>query len=164
MARKRQLVLEDVTIIWPNFRGAATQWNEPGNRYFNIAFEPGELTDSLLADGWHLKLQTPDNDRDPFYILEVAVRFDNYPPKVVKVGAVTGNQVQLTADTVEILDSANLLRVDVELNPHSWTVNGRSGIKAYLTSLWAVVEESPLELKWTSELADWEPGTPIFGD
>lgn len=158
------LVLEDITILWPNFRGERSQYNQAGDRSFHIAFDADDPTvPDLIAEGWNVR-ERETRDGHPFYALEVAVKFENWPPSILQIGEITGNKTRLTADTVELLDTADYGRVDVELSPYRWDVNGRQGTKAYLRTMYVFVKESPLEIKYAEALVDWEPGTPIFGD
>jgi hypothetical protein len=55
---------------------------------------------------------------------------------------------------VEMLDWVDIDTADVTLNPYPWAVNGKSGIKAYLQSLFLKIEEDYLQLKWTSIVED----------
>jgi hypothetical protein len=64
------------------------------------------------------------------------------------------NKNPLDESMVHILDHVDLKTVDVILNPYSWDVDGNEGIKAYLDTLYVIIEENFLDLKYE----DW--GTP----
>lgn len=142
MARIRPVNLEDVRIGFKNFEGKETPYNRKGDRSFAVFLNndnPNNPTaEDLAAEGWNVKFPKenhervdPDEEtRDPF--ISVAVSVDNYPANVFIIS--NGNPTRLTADEIAMLDWAELEQVDVVLRPYEWSVNGNSGIKAYLKS------------------------------
>jgi hypothetical protein len=65
-------------------------------------------------------------------------------------------QTRLDEDTVEQLDWIDVAtdektgapKCDLIVRPYTWEVSGRSGIKAYLQSLYVTIEEDDLERKY----------------
>ena len=49
---------------------------------------------------------------------------------------------KLTEDIIECLDWADMLHVDLVLNPYPWDINNKSGIKAYLQTMSVDIEPS----------------------
>ena len=54
-------------------------------------------------------------------------------------------------DQVETLDWVDIINVDMIVRPYEWTVNGKTGVKAYLQSMYVTIEEDPLELKYAMD-------------
>lgn len=54
----------------------------------------------------------------------------------------------LGEDEIELLDWADIKMVDMIVRPYEWAVNGKTGIKAYLQSIFVTIEEDALELKY----------------
>ena len=47
-----------------------------------------------------------------------------------------------------MVDLADMKNVDVLINPFEWNVNGNTGVKAYLKSIFITLNEDELELKY----------------
>lgn len=134
------VVIEDAHLIWKNFSGEETQFNRAGNRNFNVIIDNPEFAEELIKKGWNVKeKQARDEGDEPYYVLACAISFKIRPPKIM---AYTGhNKAELHEDTIGMLDYADIVNVDLELNGSRWEVNGRSGIKAYVNELHVVIDE-----------------------
>ena len=49
-----------------------------------------------------------------------------------------------------MLDYADMAKVDLMLNPYTYNVNGRSGVKAYLKAIYVTIRMDALEEKYAS--------------
>lgn len=148
MAEATQVVLEDVRLLFRNFEGREGQYNREGDRSFNIALDPqtaAELDDA----GWNVRYSDPKEEGDePLSRLEVAVNFRGKPPTIVTIGEVSKKRTRHDQHSAFALDHMDIVSADVIINPYHWNVSGNSGVKAYLESLYVIVREDPLELKY----------------
>lgn len=141
------LIMENAKIRFRNFAGRPDEYTREGDRSFALVIEDEDLANKLREDGWNVKMRLPKEEgAEPWYYLKVKVNFNGVPPKVVEV--TSRNRVALNEDTVGILDTAELKSVDVEVSPYHWEVGGRSGITAYLKTLYATIEEDPFAAKY----------------
>lgn len=146
------LIMENAKIRFRNFSGRPDEFTREGDRSFALVIEDEDLANKLKEDGWNVRMRMPKNDgEDPWYYLKVKVNFGGFPPKIIEV--TSRNRVPLNEETVGILDSAELKSVDVEISPYHWEIGGRSGITAYLKTMYATIEEDPFAAKY--ELTDF---------
>lgn len=138
MARNN-LTIEDAKIFWKNFSGRGSTYNAEGSRNFCVEIDP-ETAEAMKADGWNIKYSKPREEGDePQPYIQVTVKYGDYPPKIYMV--TSRNQTLLDEDTVGELDRAEIEKVDLIINGFSWTVNGKSGIKAYCKTMYVTIAE-----------------------
>jgi hypothetical protein len=145
--RLQPVVLQERRILFRNFSGAEGQYNAKGKRNFNVLLEQDEAV-AMKADGWNVKyLMAREEGEEDQPRLEVAVNFaGRNPPLVVLI--TTRGRTTLTEDMVSLLDWADIIKVDMIIRPYEWEVNGRTGVKAYLKSIYVTIREDELELKY----------------
>jgi len=140
------LEIENARITYRNFSGAEGKFNPKGRRNFCV-FIDDELAKTLIKDGWNVRFLKPrDEDEMPQPYLQIIVNFDNVPPKIILLK--TKKKVDLTEDSVGILDWAEIVNVDLIIKPYIWEVNGKSGVKGYLKSMYVTIEEDRFESKY----------------
>lgn len=146
------VMMEGVRIIFRNFAGKEGQYNREGDRNFGVVIDEA-VAQELTEDGWNVKWLKPregdavEEGEEPQAWLPVAVKFDGpRPPRVVLI--TSRNRTHLDEASVETLDWVDITNVDLIVRPYPWTVNNKSGIKAYLQSLYVTIEEDPLEAKY----------------
>lgn len=144
--KPNKLVIEDAQIRFKNFSGAAGLYNAEGDRNFCL-FIDDQLADALRRDFWNVKTLKPKEEGDPpqAYI-EVKVNYANKPPRVFLVTS-RGKKL-LTESQVGMVDWAEIVTVDLTVNPSVWNVNGKEGVKAYLQSMFVTIVEDPTEMKY----------------
>lgn len=147
------LIMEDVRIIFRNFKGEEGMYNRAGARNFAVVL-PKDVAEQLANDGWNVKLlkaRPDDEDDTPTPYLSVAVEFDKgRPPTIKMIGTSSGKSTNLDRDLVDVLDSVDIAKVDVTVRPYDWEVNGNTGRKAYLQGLYVHIIEDPLQLKYAN--------------
>ena len=170
------ILIQDAKIIFRNFVGEKRRFNAQGDRNFHVVLEDEAIIDLLLKDGWNLKPFKPRTDDEEFipgYHMEVAINFESsQPPKIVMVtetivqdpSSPDGNKqirkgLILSEETVGLLDSAEIINCDLEIRPYNWGPddNGKSGIKAYLKTLYATIKSDPFADKYRDVILANDP-------
>lgn len=147
MAERNDTVLmEDARIIFRNFAGKEGQFNREGDRNFCVTLD-SDVATRMEADGWNIKyLKAREEGDERQAYIQVSVGYKNRPPRVVMI--TSRGRTDVPEELIEILDWADLRTVDLILNPYHWNVSGKSGIKAYLKSIFVTIAEDALELKY----------------
>jgi len=146
------LTIENAHIMWRNFEGAAKKFNAKGLRNFHVRLET-PVAQKLEADGWNVRWHDPKEEGDEAWAsIKVAVRFDNYPPRIVLITGKNKKGTLIDEDTVYILDTAEIENVDLKLTASPWSVQGKSGYKAYLSKMFVTLSESDLESKYMTAM------------
>lgn len=148
MASDDTVLMEGVSIVFRNFAGKEGPYNKEGDRNFAVLLDES-VAKMMADDGWNVKWLKPrEDDEDgvdqPY--LPVSLRYDVFPPNVTLV--TSGNRTQLDEDTVEMLDFSDIISVDLIVRPYTWTVNGKTGIKAYVKTMFVTIEEDELVKKY----------------
>lgn len=141
-------MFENVRIIFKNFAGEQTQYNRAGDRNFCVVIEDLDVAQKMRDDGWNIKYLPPlDEDGEETAYLPVAVSFANQPPTIVLLSS--RGRTQLDESTISTLDHADIENVDLIVNPYNWEVNGKSGVKAYVKSMYVTIHEDALARKYS---------------
>jgi len=145
------LVMEDARIVFRNFAGAEGMYNREGDRNFCVLLDE-PLAQDMMADGWNIKRLKPRDDAEigTAYI-QVSVGFKGRPPIMAMI--TSKGRINLEEADCVLLDWADILVADLIIRPYHWNVSGKTGVKAYLKSIFITINEDFLELKY----ADVEP-------
>jgi hypothetical protein len=149
MPAENTVLMEGVRLVFRNFTGKEGQYNREGDRNFGVIL-PDNVAEAMLTDGWNVKyLQPREEDEDDTQTpwLPVKVGYGKgRPPKIMLV--TDRGRTALTEDTVEMLDWADITNVDLIVRPYHYEVHGRTGIAAYVQSMYVTIEEDALERKY----------------
>lgn len=140
------ILLENVRIVQRNFAGKEGQYNSEGERNFLVLLDP-DIAERMIDDGWLVKYFKPAPDtgeRQAF--LQVKVFFGIYPPRINMI--TSRGRTPVHESEIELLDWVDIRTVDLVLRPNNWSINGKSGKKAYLKTMYITIEEDELEQKY----------------
>lgn len=147
MPNDGMLVMEDARIVFRNFAGKEGRYNREGDRNFCVLLDDN-VAKQMERDGWNIKALRAREEGDPEQpYIQVTIGFKIRPPRIVMITS-QGRSV-LEEDMIEILDWVDIKSVDLTIRPYEWSVNGKHGLKAYLKTLYVIIHEDPLDLKWS---------------
>ncbi len=142
----RKLSVENAKIIFRNFSGKESKFNRAGDRNFSVVFDR-EQGEELRDEGWNLKILAPrDEYEEASYAMPVKVQFGKFPPKIYLISGRT--RQTLNEDTISCLDYAEIENVDIIIRPYNWEVNGKTGVKAYVHTMYVTIEEDRFASKY----------------
>ena len=144
---RKNLSVEDARIGFRNFSGKEGKFNPKGKRNFCV-FLDKENAEDLNKDGWNIRWlepRNPDDERQAY--LQVAVSFEHFPPKILLI--TSHNKTELSEDNIDILDWAEIERVDLIIRPYNWKLDsGKEGVKAYAKAMYITIVEDEFEAKY----------------
>lgn len=142
----KNIVIENARIAFRNFSGKEGRFNPAGRRNFCV-FLDSEVAEGLQNDGWNIKWLKPRNeDEESQAYMQVSVSYDNIPPKMILI--TQKGKTQLDEASVNILDWAEIENVDLIIRPYNWDVNGKTGVKAYVKSMYVTLVEDEFDSKY----------------
>jgi len=145
------ITIENARIGFRNFSGKEGKYNPVGRKNFCV-FLDRDLAQTLEKDGWNVRWLKPRDEQDDEQgYLQVAVNFDNIPPKIIMITS-KGKSV-LDEESVSLLDWAEIKEIDLIIRPYNWvlqegTRNEKRGVKAYVKSMYITIVEDEFESKY----------------
>lgn len=145
--RMDNVLLENARIMFRNFSGKEGKYNKEGDRNF-VIFLDDDIANQMARDGWNIKQlkAREDDEGEPQSYIQIAVGFKGRPPTIFMV--TSRGKTPLGEEEVSILDWVQIATTDVIIRPYNWSVNGNTGVKAYLKSIFVTIEEDALDLKY----------------
>lgn len=151
------VTIENAQLVLKNFTGKEGEFNAEGDRNTGVIL-PEELALAMREDGWPVKqFRSREEGEEGSYWIPASVKYrgrngaEVRPPRIVMLTNTKHglNRTALGEKEVEMLDWADIKTADIIIRPYEYTVSGRSGVKAYVQSLFVTVELDELELKYS---------------
>lgn len=156
-APKGILQIDDARICFRNFRGEGSMYNNEGDRNFSLVIPDNDIAEALQNDkneygvGWNVKIKAPREEGDqPFMHMLVKVKYtDRSKPRAYLISG--KNRVELTEDTIGMLDDIDIRSVDLDIRPYDG--EGRFGPHrtAYLQSIYVTQEVDRFAARFAEE-------------
>lgn len=157
---KLEVRIDNARIAFRNFAGAEGKFNPAGNRNFCV-FLNTDIAKKMENDGWNVRWLEGRED-DPQPMISVKLNFGNYPPKIVLVS--DGKLSLLTEENVNVLDFAELDKIDLILRGYNWEFSGKKGIKAYLKTGYFTLTVDELAKRYSEALDSAQESVGGCGD
>lgn len=149
------VVMEGVRLIFRNFTGKEGPYNQEGARNFGVIL-PENIAEAMAADGWNVKRLNPSEEEKEEGIetgppwLPVKINYERgRPPKIILVTDEGRKRTILDEETINDLDWVEIINVDLIVRPYHYDVGGRTGVAAYVQTMYVTIEEDPLDRKYS---------------
>ena len=147
MPNVNNINIEGANIIWKNFSGERDKFN-PGKRGFSVVIDDAVRADELKQEGWNVKerpLQEGADASEQEWTLPVKLNMNRY----TQVWLIVGNhKTLLDENTVAQLDVVDFVNCDISIRPYEWEMGGRTGITAYVDSMYVTIRENKFAEKY----------------
>ena len=138
--------IANAKIMFRNFCGKNDRFN-PGRRNFKVVIDDPEMAASLKDEGWNIK-EYQYSPEDPIvYTLEVRLNW-SYKPPMVWLITESGGKTLLDEDRIDVLDDAEIENIDLVIRPFPWEMGGKSGIAAYVRTMYVTIVEDVFAAKY----------------
>lgn len=152
-----RLELQHKDVIFKNFRGEVRKFNQRGDRVFSVVIDDLDEAEQILAEGWYLRPLKSEEGEVEAYHLQCKINLNSpKPPRIYQLRTESQkNPLMLeTPSMIDFLDKVEIDWVDVILNPYNWSVGGKTGISAYVKSMYVQLELSDLDHKYLNQFEE----------
>lgn len=155
MSYIKNFIKENARILFRNFSGKVGRYNTSGKRTFVLVLTKEEA-DRLSEEGWNVKFLKPiEEGSEPTPYIPVTIKYNADSSRSPKIYMVTNKKkTLLTEETVGTLDYAEIANVDLVLSPYKWDLDGRTGVSAYLKTMYVTVIEDDFGGKYDFDVED----------
>ena len=147
MSDVNNINIEGAIVIWKNFSGERDKFN-PGKRGFSVVIDDAAMAKELRNEGWNVKDRPLQEGADPSeqeWTLPVKLNMNRY----TQVWLIVGNhKTLLDENTVAQLDVVDFVNCDISIRPYEWEMGGRTGITAYVDSMYVTIRENKFAEKY----------------
>lgn len=147
MSDVNNINIEGAIVIWKNFSGERDKFN-PGKRGFSVVIDDAAMAKELRNEGWNVKDRPLQEGADPSeqeWTLPVKLNMNRY----TQVWLIVGNhKTLLDENTVAQLDVVDIVNCDISIRPYEWEMGGRTGITAYVDSMYVTIRENKFAEKY----------------
>ena len=145
---KEILRVESPEIFMINFAGRKTDSNPNGHRQFSLKLPSIEYAEQMKEEGWSV-WYTKESERygDATPCITVEMRWQSNPelkwlnPKIYKCTRKNPNGTLIPEELIDELENDEIEDIVLDIRLRYWTINGKSGIKAYVDSMWLKIED-----------------------
>jgi len=131
---KGLLSIDEARIVFRNFSGVENRYNAKGNRNFSVVIENEEQEMALREEHWNVKTKPSRSDPDDvFRYLPVKINYNYRAPHVYLNK--NGKRQPLSQEDIGLIDTEDIIYVNLDLRPSDWNVNGKTGRAAYLDGI-----------------------------
>ena len=110
--------------------------------------DSNEMAEELRNEGWNVKnrpLQEGADTSEQEWTLPVKLNMNRY----TQVWLIVGNhKTLLDENTVAQLDVVDIVNCDISIRPYEWEMGGRTGITAYVDSMYVTIRENKFAEKY----------------
>jgi hypothetical protein len=156
MAERRLISIENTNFIWKtNFAGDPERDSYGSDaRQANLIIPDHMQARQLIDEGFNVKATRPAEGEEegfiPTYFINIKVNYDTaWPPKIYLVSG-NSEPVELTEESVSLIDRAYVRNVNAVLNPYQ---NARTGTKSlYVRTMYVEqdIEDDPFAHRYAN--------------
>ena len=145
------ITIENARIIFRNLSGKPDKFNpRGGKRTFSVVIDDPKFADQLRKEGWNVKDFKPRDgeEGEPGSFLQVKVLYSERSNPHIYL-CTKKNKTMLNEETIGSIDYAEISSVDLVIRPYEYDVQGKSGVAAYVKTMYVNVVEDEFADKYS---------------